>query len=93
MKIVRINEFKAAEGAALELHQFLLSLVPYITGCDGCISCDVLKHSADESVFVVIEKWQSIEDHQKSIAGFPKDEMQAAMGLFGAPPKGDYYHV
>src|SRR5665213_380453 len=91
MSIIRINEFQAAAGKGENLFSFLKSLVPYISSCEGCLSCEVLKHSDKTGEFVVLEKWSSIESHQKSLAGFPKEDMQAAMPLFGAPPKGAYY--
>ena len=33
----------------------------------------------------------SIDAHKKSIALFPKEQMQESMKLFGAAPKGNYY--
>ncbi len=91
MSITRINQFQAAEGAADELFAFLKSLVPYISSSAGCASCQVLR-SQDGDRFVVIEKWDAVESHALSIENFPKDEMQAAMRLFGAPPEGGFYH-
>ena len=91
MAITRINEFCAAPQQEQALHQFLLSLMPYIRGSEGCLSCEVLQHQDNADTFVVIEKWQSVQAHQQSIAGFPKDDMQAAMSLCAAPPSGAYY--
>ena len=91
MTITRINQFQSAEGKSQALKVFLTSITSYILGSEGCQSCEVLQQQSDDSCFVVIEKWDSIESHQTSIANFPKDEMQAAMSLFAAPPKGDYY--
>ena len=91
MSIVRINEFQSAESKQDELFEFLKSLLPYIIQSEGCISCEVLRNNEVEGSFVVIEKWQSKEFHQQSIANFPKENMQAAMSLFSAPPKGSYY--
>ena len=93
MSITRINEFQAAEDKAEELFEFLNSLTPYISSSDGCLSCEVLRSTEDQGSFVVLEKWESIEFHKKSIDKFPKEKMQAAMSLFGAPPKGGYYHT
>ena len=92
MSIVRINEFQAADGKAGELFAFLRSLIPYISSSKGCVSCEVLRAQEAADSFIVIEKWQSIEAHTASIENFPKDEMQAAMPLFGAAPKGRFYH-
>jgi quinol monooxygenase YgiN len=91
MSITRINEFTSAENKDKELFEFLKSLIPYITSSEGCISCEVLHNLNNNSNFVVLEKWESIDLHQKSIEGFPKEDMQSAMSLFGAPPKGGYF--
>jgi quinol monooxygenase YgiN len=91
MGIVRINKFVSAVDKSDELFEFLKSLIPYISKSEGCLSCEVLKDIENEMSFIVIEKWLSKEHHLQSIANFPKEEMQAAMSLFGAPPKGAYY--
>ena len=89
--ITRINEFQAANGKSEELHSFLKSLGPYITSSDGCVSFEVLRSVSAPSAFAVIERWTDIESHKRSLERFPKEQMQAAMPLFGAPPKGSYY--
>lgn len=92
MNITRVNEFQAAEGKSDELFEFLKSLIPYISSSEGCTSCEVLRNSEHPDIFIVIEKWASIESHKASVENFPKEQMQDAMSLFGAPPKGSYYH-
>lgn len=91
MSITRINEFQAAEGNADELFEFLKSLIPFIVGSEGCLACEVLRNSNCQDQFVMIEKWKSIDFHKQSIENFPQEDMQAAMNLFGSPPKGEYY--
>jgi len=91
MTIVRVNEFTAADGKTAELFSFLESLVPYISGADGCLSCELLTHQEHTNQFMVIERWRNIECHQQAITNYPQEEMQAAMSLFGAPPKGAYF--
>jgi len=93
MEFTRINEFYSAPEKNDELFSFLKSLIPYITNSEGCISCEVLRSTESSDKFIVLEKWSSIEAHKKSIALFPKSEMQAAIELFGAPPKGAHYHA
>lgn len=93
MSITRLNEFQAAEGKADELFVFLKSLIPYISSSEGCSSCEVLRGQESTDTFIVIEKWESIEAHKLSIENYPKEEMQAAMPLFGAPPKGSFYRA
>ena len=90
--VTRINHFKAAEGKAEELYQFLLSLTEYITNSEGCELYQVLRQSDNNNALVVIEKWQSTALHQQSILDYPKENMQAAMNLFAEPPSGNYYY-
>lgn len=99
MAITRINKFIPAPKQSEALWAFLNELQVYISQSKGCLSCEVfrneidaLKTDSDErNHFFVIEKWQSKTDHQQSLANYPKDKMQAAMPLIGAPPEGDYY--
>ena len=92
MAITRINEFQAAEGKEQELYAFLQGLIPYISSSEGNLQCDVLRKKDSKAHFVVLEKWESEEAHQESVANYPKEEMQAAMSLFGAPPVSTSYH-
>jgi quinol monooxygenase YgiN len=89
--ITRINQFESAKERSEELYFFLKSLGPYISGSKGCASFEVLRSTSSASSFVVLEKWADIDCHKLSLENFPKDKMQAAMPLFGAAPKGDYY--
>lgn len=93
MQVTRINEFQAADGKAEELWAFLQSLIPYISASPGCISCEALRNEEDPQLFVVLEKWASAAQHRASIAAYPKEKMLAVMPLFGAAPKGAYYHL
>lgn len=91
--ITRINEFQAIEGEAVALGKFLSELQQYISGCFGCESCLVLQQPDNICAYAVIERWESEAAHKASLAGFPVEKMQAAMPLFGAPPRGAYYVV
>lgn len=91
MSIVRVNEFTAAAEKSAELFTFLQTLVPYISAAEGCLSCELLKHHEHGEQFMIIERWDSIENHQLAISLYPQEDMQAAMSLFSAAPKGNYY--
>jgi len=93
MSITHITEFEAAENQASALHTFLQSLIPYISSSQGCISCEILRCTDDASRFVAVVKWDCVESHRNSVEGYPKEDMQAAMSLFGAPPKAAYYET
>jgi len=91
MSVTRINEFEAIGSKSEELYDFLKSLMSYISSSEGCLSVDLLRHKEELNKFVVIEKWESVEFHQKSIQDYPQEKMQAVMALFSTPPKGSYY--
>ncbi|MBC86889.1 MAG: antibiotic biosynthesis monooxygenase [Bdellovibrionaceae bacterium] len=91
MGVTRITEFHAAEGKSEELGEFLQSVVSHIQSSEGNTSCELLKKRDDSSVILIIEKWENVEAHVKSIEAFPKDKMQSAVSLFESPPKGNYY--
>ncbi|MFC3152281.1 putative quinol monooxygenase [Litoribrevibacter euphylliae] len=92
MSITRINEFQAADGKAADLFTFLKSLKTYISSSPGCESCEVLQSNDNDSLFVVIEVWDSADSHKASLDNYPQEDMAAAMPLIGAPPKGGFYH-
>ncbi len=93
MSITRINEFKAASGKGEELMTFLQSAKSYVTSSPGCASCEILRSQEEPEKIVVIEKWDSIESHKASVAGFPKLKMMAAISLVNGMPKGAYYQT
>jgi len=91
MSVTRINHFTAAPEKSEALYSFLTDLQVYITQSSGCITCEVLRQQDNNHRFVVIEKWESSECHQQSLAQFPAQQMQDAMALFGEPPHGASY--
>lgn len=91
MTVQRVNEFYAADDKAGLLKQFFIELVEYIAQSKGCLECQLLIDEQEPSHFIILEKWQSKEHHQASLANYPAEEMQAAMPLFGQPPKGSYF--
>lgn len=93
MSITRINKFQAAPTKADELNEFLKSILPYISSCEGSLFCEILRDVENNDNFVVVEKWENIEAHKKSIAGFPQEKMMDAMVLFATMPEGNYYKV
>lgn len=93
MTVLRINKFISAKGKSVELYEFLCSLKGYINASEGNLLYEVAKDTDDEERFLVVEKWDSIESHQKSVKNFPKEEMSGAMDLFGDSPEGKYYNL
>lgn len=93
MTWTRINEFEAAAGKEQDLKDFLSELLTYLRASDGCEGAELLVEKDVPAHFVVLERWASKEQHGASLAAFPKEKMQSAMPLIGAPPKGRFFHT
>jgi quinol monooxygenase YgiN len=91
MNVTRINRFKAKEGMAISLHEFLMSIVPLVEQSQGCASCQVLQNQENQNEFVVIEEWGSVSAHQASAKNIPPEKIRAVMPLLASPPNGLYY--
>lgn len=91
MSVARVGEFRAAEGKADALADFLASVRDIVLGSEGAIACDVFRDRADPGRFLVIERWQTVEAHQASVKNIPPEMFRAAMALFAEPPKGSYF--
>ncbi|MEO7328420.1 MAG: antibiotic biosynthesis monooxygenase family protein [Minicystis sp.] len=91
MAITRINHFEAKPGAEEKLYAFLQSVIETIRGCEGSLSCRLLRSTESPEKLAIIEEWESIESHQAAAKAIPKERMAEAMTLFGKPPSGMYY--
>ncbi len=91
MRVVRMNAFMAKEETVGELREFLNSIIPYIEGSTGCLSCRLLHSQEDPKRFVVIEEWESKEAHQASAQNIPVKDVEHVINLLAAPPGGEYY--
>ena len=91
MSITRISEFQAKDGQTQGLRDFLNSIVPTIATSEGCRSCRLLQDQEDESRFVVIELWDSIEAHEASVKEIPPQQLEEIMRLLANPPQGRYF--
>jgi len=93
MSIKRINQFQAQEAKGEDLFEFLQSILPLITGSQGCFSCELMRDVDNPLSFVILEEWDSIESHQNSAQNIPPKKLKAAMSLLSAPPTGHYYQI
>jgi quinol monooxygenase YgiN len=56
-------------GSLLEINQSLKDIAAKVRKLDGCIETKVYQDSDDESIFFLVEEWQSqrhLDDHMKS---------------------------
>jgi hypothetical protein len=91
MGVTRINEFRARQGHAAPLRDFLRGVVPTIEAAPGCRSCRLLEGHGDPTLFVVIEEWDDIEAHRAASGRIPPDQLQQVMAMLVEPPGGDYF--
>lgn len=90
MSVTRINEFRAKDGQAQGLRDFLASIVPAIEASDGCRSCRLLRDLDDETAFVVVEVWDSVEAHKASVGNITPEQLEEVRRLLAGPPQGRY---
>ncbi|MEC5386393.1 antibiotic biosynthesis monooxygenase family protein [Uliginosibacterium sp. H3] len=91
MSVTRISNFEARAGMAEKLHAFLKTIVPLVEKMAGCQSCELLRNQQNPSAFVVVEKWNSVEEHRASLKNIPPELLSEAMLLLAGPPTGAYY--
>ncbi len=92
MSITRVSHFRASEGNAERLMEFLRDQVrPIVVGSAGCKGCQILQCTDDAMRFAVIEIWESIDAHKASLAKVPPSMFAAVMPLLGEKPSGFYY--
>lgn len=91
MGVIRLGEMRTGEEQVEEMEAFLLSIVPLITGSDGCISCQLLHSQEDPTLFVMIEVWEDVAAHQASVQNIPPEKLAAIRPLLAAPPSGGYF--
>lgn len=91
MSITRVNAFKAKEGRADALAEYLESIVLLIESADDCLYCHLLRGHDDPSHFLIIETWESIAAHQLSVQGIDKKEFLRAMQMLAEDPQAEYF--
>lgn len=93
MSILRINEFKANPDSAKALFDFLFNLVPIIKANKGCIDVKTAAAQDDPTIFLVVETWETIEDHQNSVKSISTEEIKKIMPLLAQTPRGRYFYL
>lgn len=91
MNITRLNTFRAKDGMADSLREFLVSIIPIIKQSQGCESCQLLQSRENANEFVVIEVWTSVSAHQASVKNIPSEKIGVVMPMLASPPTGSYY--
>lgn len=89
--ITRINTFTAQPGQSEAVKRHLVAAMKPIEQAKGYILHKVLSGIDEPETIIVIEKWESISDHQAAAAAISSDDIEALMAMLAAPPSGGYY--
>lgn len=93
MNVSRIGEVQAKPELTENLRAFLLSILPMIKSSEGCESVQLYQSQDDPSKFIVIEVWDSVESHQKSVKNIPSEKLGEIRPLLADSPSGNYYRL
>lgn len=93
MSVKRMNEFWAVEDKVSELYEFLVQIQNYIQKSNGCLSCRILQDTEIAEKFLVLEEWETKDNHKESLMGFPLDLMKASTELLSSPPVGYFFKI
>lgn len=91
MNITRINEFIAKAGKGDELQNLMQSFTEEIKSSPGCQSCQLIRSLEDPNKIIIIEVWDSKEDHQAAVENIQGDETGKVMTLLASPPRGEFF--
>src|SRR5687768_14796628 len=93
MAVARIGEVQAKPELTEDLRDFLISIMPMIKSSDGCASVQLYQSQDDQTKFIMIEIWDSVESHQASVKNIPPDKLGEIRPLLASSPSGSYYDL
>ena len=93
MRIARIGEFQTHVCMEEEMKEFLVSIMPLITGSEGCESCQLFQSQEDATTFLMVEVWDSVEAHQASVKHIPPEKLAEIRPLLASTPNGRYFEA
>ena len=96
MSVTAIYSLQAAEGKAEELVAMLQQGRDFSMTVEGCEGFEVFQGKDDPNMFVMTERWASVEDHQSHFESNVKasgllERAEALMTEPFPPPDESYY--
>ena len=91
MTVTRINIFKATAGKGEKLLGVLKEVLPAMKSAKGFQSYSILQRQDASDEIVVVETWNSIDDHKAAAGNIAPEDFQRVMALMAGPPSGAYY--
>jgi len=91
--IARYYRMVAARGREAELMQALTDLRRQVQSLEGSLNVDLFHDTKDPSIFIFIERWESIDAHKAAGSKLPKESLGRVMAVLAQPPEGSYLDV
>ena len=91
MTITRIGEVQAKPEFTEDLREFLISIMSMIKSSEGCESVQLYQSQVEQTKFLMIEVWDSIESHQASVKIIPPEKLAEIRPLLASALSGGYY--
>lgn len=80
----------AKPDQATSLQNALLAIVPAVSSQDGCIGVEVFQDKDAPVRFLLLEKWRSVDHHQRALAAMPDGALDGVMAALAGPPEASY---
>lgn len=81
-------EFRAREGCADKVCDWLRSVLPDTRGYRGCVSLHVVRDQEDPMQFVIVEQWDQRADYESYLAWrAERGDMEIFGAMMDGPPR------
>lgn len=90
MTVARVYRMIAQPDLAENLRDALVAFGPMVSGQDGCIGVEVFQDQSDPTRFLLLEKWSSVDHHQRALAAMPEGALDGIMTALAGKPEASY---
>ncbi len=90
MTVARLYRMTAKPETATALRDALIALAAAVETLPGCHGAELLHDQNDPTLFIFIEKWESVEAHKGAGKQLPKAALAPVMAALAGPPDGAY---
>ena len=82
-----ILEFRAKEGCADKVRDWLRSVLPDTRGFKGCVTLHVIRNQDEPAQFLIIEQWDTRADYEAYLAWRgERGDMEIFGAMMDGPP-------
>jgi quinol monooxygenase YgiN len=90
MSVARVYRIKAAPGKEQALAEAVEGVGHVVRGAEGCEGTFLMQDAENAGDFLFIEKWQTIDHHQKALESLPPGTLDPVVAAVAGPPEGSY---